>query len=910
MTKSRTTAIDAHAGIRAAAIAAALLLSLAILLLAAGTALAGAVAGSDAAGDYVSRLARSVQARPLAAPVRVDASLDEVDWQRPSAAPLVQNDPENGVAPRQDTDWWIAYDDEALYVACRMHDSAPDSIVGVMARRDDWPNADMIVLNLDTQNDDRTGYTFAVNPSGSIYDNVMFNDGWDDPSWDGVWDCAAAVDERGWTAELRIPFDQLCFPNCPEQVWGVNLSRRVQRYQGRDDLFHRPRGESGFISRFPDLVGIAGVRPSRSIELVPYASGKGTFAGVDAGDPFHDGSDFAGASGLDLIWGLTSNLDLVATFNPDFGQVEVDPAVVSLSDFETYFPEKRPFFVEGANLYRFGSEGTNSNWGLNWMDPVVFYSRRIGRAPQLPLEDSDHADLPAATTILGAARLGGKIGGTGVGFLGAVTEGETARLYEGGVVREQLVEPRTAYSVLRLQRTREDGTRGLGLMATSTLRDLDTPLARERLAECAWAGGVDGWTTLDAGGVWALKGYLSGSLVKGSPGVLDRVQRSSRRYMQRPDAGHLGYDPSRTSLAGWCGRLMLNRQKGAWALNSAVGATSPGYEISDLGYQSRSDQANAHIVSGYRWLEPGRLFRNRVTQLALYQVWDMGGLPTSHGAILFSSAQFANYWSGWANFGYYPERYNTTLTRGGPAVNLPVAWSADIGFSSDGRKKLSFGGGYYDSRGTDESAIVQGNLWLRLRLKDSVSLTVGPNSTWHKEIAQYVTSVADEAATATAGRRYVFADMEYRSLGLSARMDWSFTPALTLQAYVQPLFAAARYSAFKELTDPHGYGFRTYGDDGASTIAYDADADEYAVAPGDGEAFAVGNPDFNVKSLKVNMVLRWEYRPGSTFYLVWTQGRADYANPGDFRLSRDAGSLLEAPAEDIVMAKVTYRLNI
>lgn len=474
-----------------------------------------------------------IQALRLNTPVNLDGILSEPSWQEPSASPLIQNDPDNGTAPRQRTDWWIAFDNEALYLAARMHDAAPESIDCDLGRRDSWPNSDWVFLNLDTFNDDRNGYSFAISPSGTIIDAILYNDGWDDSSWDAIWECATTIDELGWTVEARIPFSQLKFPNQAEQVWGINFSRRTRRYRERDELFHMPRGESGYVGRFPDLVGIRGIDPGNRLEVLTYGVVKAEYLDIDAGNPFEDSSEFEGNLGADIRWGLSNDLSLYATVNPDFGQVEVDPAVVNLSDCETFYSERRPFFVEDANTFRFGREGTNNNWNFNWMDPMLFYSRRIGHAPDLSLKNHDHAEVPSFTTILGAGKLSGKLGGASAGLLSAFTAEERAHLDTSGKHSSQVVEPLTNYTVMRLQRTRPDGHQGLGIIATSTWRDLTTARSKEELSRHALTGGIDGWTTLDDDEVWALRGYVSGSYVTGTETVIDALQRSSRHYYQR-----------------------------------------------------------------------------------------------------------------------------------------------------------------------------------------------------------------------------------------------------------------------------------------------------------------------------------------------------------------------------------------
>jgi hypothetical protein len=856
----------------------------------------------------------AVRAFPLDAPVRVDGILDEPAWRHSSAAPLIQNDPDNGRRPRERTDWWIAYDDEALYLAARMYDAAPESIVCGMGRRDTWPSSDWIILNLDTFNDDRNGYEFGLSPAGAIGDAAVYADGSEDYSWDGIWSCKARRDSLGWTAEMRIPFSQLKFPTREDQVWGIDLTRHINRYQERDDLMHIPRASSGFVSRFPDLVGIRGIHPSRRIELLTYGVGKGDFQRRAKEDPFHSASDLTGNAGADITWGLTNNLTLNATLNPDFGQVEVDPAVINLSDFETYYGERRPFFVEDANSFRFGNEGTNSNWNFNWSDPTLFYSRRIGQPPQVDLHNHDYADVPGNTTILGAAKVQGTAGNTVIGALSAWTARENARLDLGGVRSSQVAEPMTTYNAVRVLYARPDGRRGLGMMVTDTWRDLGDADSRSQLPRQATVLGADGWTRLDNKGTWALRGYLIGSTVSGDSSAMDLLQRSYRHYFQRPDAGHLHYDPNRTRLNGWMGRGVLNKESGRSTLTAAVGAVSPGFEANDLGFSNRSDVINVSLVPGYRWVEPTRLYRNLWLSLATYHVWDTGGRPDQYGWGPFWNVTFANYWWSSGHLFYNPERSVQWVTRGGPAMRVPDNREVAFSAGTDDRRTLYLGFDGSAARSGDGSSSASGTLTATLRPRASIKLSLAPALSWSLDHSGWVTRIEDPVMTATYGVRYVFSDLTYRETSLATRIDWTFTPRLTLQAYLQPLIGVGSYSEFKELARPSTYTFNVYGRSGGgsgssgSTIDYDPSTNLYTVDPdGSGpiDAFTFADPDFNYKSLKVNLVLRWEFQPGSTFYLVWTQNRTDSRDPGNFRLGRDVRSLFDTVSTNGIQVKVT-----
>jgi Domain of unknown function (DUF5916) len=851
------------------------------------------------------------EARPLTGIVHIDGVLDDAAWQGPGNEGLIQNEPTNGAPPVQRTVWWIAYDRDAIYAAFRLYDSAPDSIDTSVARRDADLNTDMVILELDPYNDDRNGYVFLVGAGGYVYDSSMYNDGWEDPSWDGIWESAARVDSLGWTAEMKIPLNQIRFPNRDDQVWGVNVSRRVKRIHGRDDLFLRPRNESGHVSRFADLGGIRGIRNRADRELVLYGLGKGEYLQHPSGDPFNDGSAYKYQAGGDVKLGLTSDLNLNATLNPDFGQVEVDPAVVNLSAYETYFDEKRPFFVEDNSIFGFANGGTSSNWGFNWGDPELFYSRRIGRNPQLyPMGSPRFTDTPDGTTILGAAKVTGKVDGAQVGALAALTDRENFRLSDGNREWKQLAEPRTGYGALRINRDARDRRSGLGAMVTGVHRDLSDSLSRATLPRNAVSGGVDAWTKFGAHDSWAVKAYLAGSLVEGDPNAMAAEQTNSRRYYQRPDASHLNYDPSRTSLSGWISRVLLNREKGNLMLNAGLAAASPGFEINDMGFNFRSDLVNTHVVAGRKWTEPGRLFRDAWVAMATYWTWDFGGTRNGGGLGPFFAADFANYWSMDGHLFFNPRYDDTRSTRGGPVMRAPVNREIALNVSTDSRRAYQInwsGFAATDGAGGDDW---NAGVSLSVQPTPALKVSLGPNYNRNHATYQYVTTRTDAAAVTTYGHRYLFADLVYRELSMSTRVDWAFTPRLTLQTYIQPLLAVGEYTGIKEFSEPGGLAFRQYGKDGGSSIVQDPSSGEYTIDPGDGGApFTLGNPDFNFKSLRMNLVLRWEYRPGSTFYLAWTRNGVDTGHPGDLAFRRDLDALFSAPTDNVLLVKATRWLD-
>ncbi len=854
---------------------------------------------------------REVRAQRLAGTVRIDGLLDEADWQRPGAGGFIQRNPLDGKPATEASEVWVAYDDKALYVAARLRDAEPGKIVGLLGRRDDNLNSDWFTFAVDPYFDRRSGYSFSVNPAGSILDMTLYNDEWSDDSWDGVWEGAARVDGLGWTAEMRIPYDQLRFPAREEYVWGVNFKRTIQRKNEQDYFSWVPKEENGFVSRFARLTGIRGIRPGRHFEAVPYTVGKMAFSPREAGNPFRDGSDLFASAGLDLKYGLKSNLTLDLTLNPDFGQVEVDPAEVNLSVFETYYSEKRPFFIEGANTFSFGRGGANNNFGFNWGTTEFFYSRRIGRPPQGDAAGGDFADYPEMTTILGAAKLSGKVAGNwNVGFLNAVTQREYAVLDGGGGRSSVEVEPFSDYAVVRAQKDFRQGRQGLGFIATGVFRDLDGQGLGDILGRQALALGADGWLQLGKRREWALTGWLGATRVAGSPEYIQGLQRSPLHYFQRPDAGHLAIDDGATSLSGWAGRVAFNRQKGSLVFNAALGAISPGFEANDLGYQWRGDYVNAHLVSGYSWLHPGKVFRSAQILAAAARGWDFGGNALMKNYYLFASGEFLNYWGGEIDLGYVDAGYDKEATRGGVLLRQPPAHWINLYGYSDSRRNVVLSVFAQATRRRDGSWDLGIGPELLWKPRSNVSLSIEPEFEIVRTHRQWVANVDDPLMTATYGRRHVFAFLDEKVLSAETRLNWIFSPRISLQAFIQPLIAVGAYSGFKELARPASREFRRYGENG-STIARDGgrfrvDPD----GPGPAAAFTFADPDFNVKSLRGTVVFRWEYRPGSTLYFVWTQNRQDFAHPGDFDLGRDLGDLVSAPGDNVFMLKATYRFSI
>jgi hypothetical protein len=882
---------------------------------------AGAPAGATdssavaSAADTVKAPRAEIRAARLQAPINLDGLLSEPIWgAQPSQAAFVQSDPNQGERPTFATDVRVVYDDDAIYVGARMHDSNPDSIVSRLCRRDENSRSDEFTVYFDPYLDRRSGYWFVISAAGTLRDGILFNDGWDDNSWDGIWQGRARIDSSGWTAEMRIPYSQLRFKKSDQYRWGVNFRRYIARRNEYDMVAYTPRKESGFVSRFPDLVGISSVTPPRAIQVTPYMTTKGEFLQHASDDPFNDGSRYVPETGGDLKMAVGSKLTLNASINPDFGQVEVDPAVVNLSDVETFFPEKRPFFVEGSSNYDFGEGGSNSFWGFNWPGATMFYSRRIGRAPVGgnytvkvgdSFYDADHADVPHGTSILGAAKLTGKImGDWNLGVMQALTAREMAKTALGAARGEAEVEPFTSYSVLRTQKEFHEGRQGIGTITTLAARSFDDQALAASLNKNSLVAGLDGWTFLDKSKTWVLTGWTAMSRLEGTADRIAAVQRGSTHYLQRPDAVNWRYDPTATSLTGFAGRFTLNRQSGNLIQNAALGFINPLFDTNDLGFMSRADVVNAHVVTGYRWTEPKGWRRYADFKIVPFGSMDFDGNVSSPGIWTGGGIEFANYWSIWPRFSYGFRSVNTRLTRGGPSTISPRNYNGGFYFETDGRKKIFYSFDVGGSRSWSGGWGYWAYPAVQWKPAANLQVNVGPGFERTHQNSQWVGSVPDPGATQTFDRRYVFAALDQTTISASLRLNWAFTPNMSLQTYIQPLVSSGNYFDYKQLVRSRSYEWEPVG---SGVPQYDPVTDQIdldGAGPGDPQP-----KDFNLTSLRGNAVLRWEYMPGSTMFLVWTQDRSSYEE-GRFELGPAFSPLLDARPNNIFLAKVTYYLNL
>jgi hypothetical protein len=845
--------------------------------------------------------ARAVRAE---SPIRLDGALDDGAWRAaPRFGDFIQQSPNEGRPATERTEFQVAYTDDALHVAIRAFDSKPEGIAALLSRRDEQAPSDEVTVSIDGFRDRRTGFSFSVNAAGVKRDALLFDDSWRNESWDAVWDAKVRIDAEGWTAELRIPWGQLRFAPAPELVLGFNVSRRVNRLNETQFWRLPPKNAPGFVSLFGDLVGISGVTPPRRLEVLPYTATSQLWRPAVAGNPFRTGVTRRATLGGDVKLGVTSALTLTATINPDFGQVEADPAVVNLSAFESFFSERRPFFTEGSDVFRFriaDGDGDGS-------EEVLFYTRRIGRAPQGWADPrGGFAEQIDRTTILGAGKLSGKTrSGWTLGLLGALTAEETARALDGaGGWHRDVVEPRTLYTVGRAAREMRRGQTVIGLMGTLVERDLPDRLSY--LHSSAYTGGLN-WQHRFRNDTYQLSGRLVGSLVRGSTEAILLTQRSSARYYQRPDADYVELDSTRTSLGGFAFNVNGGRTAGNWRWNVGVDVRSPGFEVNDVGFQREADRVLQGIWVNRRWLQPGRIFRRFNVNLNQWSAWTFGWDRRSVGANVNANYQLLNYLSGWFGLNRNWRGLHTTALRGGPSIKRPGATNGWFGFETDNRKTLRGGGTFWiwveDETGGSGRG---GNANLSWRPAANVDLTASPAVEVNRNEWQYL------ATPTVAGQPvYLFGELRQTTTSLTFRSNLTFSPTLSLQLYAQPFVSSGRYAGFKRVVAPRADRFLDQFDRFGPDRAARGDSGEVRVdLAGDGTLdLTLPNPDFRVLSFRSNAVLRWEYQLGSTIFLVWQHGRRGFDRDGRFDLSRSLGDLFRSESENVLLLKVSYWLN-
>jgi hypothetical protein len=796
--------------------------------------------------------------------VKVDGSFNDAIWSQATAVTeFLQRDPKEGAPASHPTEVRVAFDRTAVYVAVKAIEPEPAKIVGLLTRRDDSSPSDWISIYLDSFHDKRSAYEFRVNAAGVKVDNYWYNDNNSDRSWDAVWEVAVMRSADGWQAEFRVPFSQLRFRAGEISAMGFAVSREIAHLSEISTWPLLARSATGYVSSFGELRGVRREGPQKRLEVMPFVLGQVDTSQVAEGNPLKSSPDPGATGGLDLKYQVAPGLTLAATVNPDFGQVEADPAVVNLGAFETFFSERRPFFVEGS-----GTLSSND----------FFYSRRIGRAPQRSVSapEGGYTDQPSNTTILGAVKLTGKVGKFAVGALHAVTSSEDAEIASGAnlAVSKTPVEPTTNYSVARVSREFANNSR-LSFMATSTKRSLKDEL--RFLPSSAVLGDIDGdWRF---GGKYSISGFWAGTTVKGDAQAIDRLQRNNGHSFQRPDARSLTYDPTNTSLNGHSGGINLDKIGGTRTrFNFNAGYRSPGFEVNDLGFRSRADQIWQNSWVQIRSDVPKGKVKRKNINFNQWGGWNFDGDRRDLGGNINSHWTFVNNWSIGGGVNYNTEIFDDRKTRGGPGALIPGNLNGWNYLDTDNRKfaTVNLYWEWYNNRTGSKNWYWSNGVTLR----PTASLSTSVSLSWSHNIndSQWVSNVESDGRT-----RFVFGHLDQHTANVTVRVNYTIRPTLTVQIYGAPFASAGDYSGFKELVN------------GRARI----DKDRYA-------SFAyTGNPNFRIRSFRTTNVMRWEYQPGSALFVVWQQGRQDFAQRGDLRFTRDIGGSFTAPASNTFLVKMS-----
>jgi hypothetical protein len=812
-------------------------------------------------------------------PPAIDGRDDDAVWRAtPPITQFMQWQPTEGKAPTFPSEARVAYDAANLYVFVRAWDPHPDSIIRLLDRRDTWTSSDKIGILIDSYHDRRSGAEFWVNPSGVKLDVAIFDDN-EDNAWDAVWDVATRVDSLGWTAEYRIPLSQLRYGDTREHTFGLLIGRDIYRLNERTAWPRISQARAGLVIQFGDVSGFDDLESPRRLEVAPYVVANNASNGPAGGF----GRASHGTVGADLKYRVASNLTLDATVNPDFGQVESDPSVLNLTNFETFYDERRPFFVAGRGVFRFDVNCS----AVNCNSEGLYYSRRIGRTPELAGLYGGGA--PEPTTILGAGKLTGRLpGGVAVGVMDAVTSRASGWSGPGAAAT---TEPATNYALLRVRRDTPSGASSLGGMLTAVNRSLDG-FTRPWLAREAYAGAVD-FRHRFARDMYQVSGSFDLSRVAGSAAAIAAIQTDPVHYYQRPDAG-LPLDTTRTVLGGDAEELKFGKVAGAHLnFETAYQRRSPGFETNDLGYLQRADQQSWSTWVGFVDRTVTKLYQQLQWNFNWWQNWTTAGLAQERAFNTNLHITLRNNWgfNAGGTLGQLGATYDDRVARGGPAVRTSPYLSPWIYISGDDRKALAPAFALnYTTAGAGHSHSVRYAPAITVKIASRFNAWLEVAYTRNHDDRQWLGLFPDSGGTP----QYTFAHLAQSTTVVTLRLNYTFTATTSLQVYAQPFVSKGTYSNVRELSAT------------PRAARYD---DRYApFVPG--ESFAGLPQGFNYKAFQSNVVFRWEYRPGSTLFLVWNEGRTGFVGAeGTAGVFGDLRDLFAVHPQNTFLVKVSYWLN-
>ncbi len=805
--------------------------------------------------------------------------------------------PDNNTDPSQETRFKILYDDDNLYIAVRAYDSEPEKIISRISRRDNL-NSDGVYIAIDSYHDLRTAFMFGIGAGGDKSDWIASDNGNnEDSSWNPIWDVKTTIDDLGWSAEARIPINQLRFKDGSNIIWGFNVMRSIHRLDEKSLWDHVSANSPGWVSESGELHGLD-LKSKNQVDIRPFVTASmNTYESV-ANNPYRDGKDTNFNGGLDAKIGITNDLILDLTFNPDFGQVEADPSVITLDGFEIFMREQRPFFVESKNIFDYSFGPRNDN---------LFFSRRIGKAPSgsPSLNSGEYYKSPQFTKILGAAKFSGKTeNGWSIGVLESVTANEYANINDGENVRREKVEPLTNYLVTRIQKDFNDNNTFVGGIITSTNRS-ELPDNLNFLHKSAMTAGIDfkhQWNNKN----YYFEGKFIGSNVKGSEESIYRTQTSITHLFQRVDASHLEVDPTKTSLKGTGGVFMIGKQGGGhWTYDLGFDWHSPELELNDLGFLKQADHKAQFAAVAYRSLNPKGKIRSFDMSLRQFSTYDFEGNHNRTQYAFNSGIRFMNNYAIEIGGAHKPRIYINSFLRGGPRWKFNQENYMYLFMMSDQSKKLrGLIGAIYSQAKQNNFSMFKMEALLTYTPSDKLLFSISPEYVYSPNKTQYVTTVNYDGSY-----KYILASFDSHTLMTNIRVNYTVNPKLTIQYYGQPFIFRAKYNQFKYVTNPTADNlnnrFNLYNEDQINIENNYYSIDHNLDGTSD---YGFYNPNFSTVQFKSNLVVRWEYKRGSELYFVWSQGLNTFIDTSESLVDGISLGLKEKP-ENTFLIKATFSLG-
>jgi len=839
---------------------------------------------------YITK--RISTARPV-----IDGKLDDECWKTGTwAGDFHQFIPDEGAKATWPTEFNIQYDDKYIYAAIRAYDGEPEKMHIYSGLRDEF-SGDIAGINFDSYHDRKTGFEFNLTAWGQKMDLILTNPEKIDLNWNAVWQGKSGLEDSAWVAEFEIPLSQLRYSKEDEQVWGLHIWRWINRLQEESDWEYQTKTGPGVLYNYGEMRGIEGLKKSQRLEIMPYALGELETMQKEPGNPFKEsGRNWSGNAGLDAKIGISSNFTIDMTVNPDFGQVESDPSVMNLTAFETFYEEKRPFFLEGLTIFNYEFDNQS-----------LFYSRRIGHAPSYTVEPAagSYADAPDMTKILNAVKLSGTTSDElSVGVVQSITANEFATVIDSdGNKSHTKVEPLTNYSVARIQKGFNGATTTLGGILTSVNRKIDESQL-DFMTDNAFTGGIDllhQWNDKE----YFLDARMIGSYLNGSSESITRLQESSARYYQRPGADYLNYDTSRTSLGGYGGKLRIGKgSKGLLRYSTGVSWLSPGVELNDLGYMNSADEINNENEVGYFVNRPVSIFRTYRLNLEQFNTWNFEGTFLGLGSHLSFQSEFKNQWALNLNLIYHSEAVDTKVLRGGYDMIMPYSLNSFGSLRTDYAKKISVGMEYsYEYGGNNSVTRYQLNPGIMIRPFRMVKINISADFEKNFNDLQYITALDYQS-----DKRYVLGTIDQKTFGLTFRINLNLTPEFSIQYYGSPFISMGSYSEYKYVTDPEADDYY----DRFNLYDYTSENGNIRLDEnGDGVTdYSIGDPDFNFHQFRSNFVAKWEYRLGSFIYFVWSSERTGQNELSDISVGESYKQLKDVFPNNIFLIKLNYWFSL